>query len=179
MRNYKKYQIWNDVKEEEWNDWHWQVKNRITDVETLQKVIDINDEEKKEIESSLNTLRMAITPYYASLMDYSDRDCPIRKQAVPTAKELNMGNADMEDPLAEDVDSPVPGLTHRYPDRVLLLVTEVCSMYCRHCTRRRRVGETDSHMGRDHLDEAIAYIEAHEEVRDVVVSGGDPLTMSD
>src|SRR6056297_1042068 len=179
MRNYKKYQIWNDVKEEEWNDWHWQVKNRITDVETLQKVIDINDEEKKEIESSLNTLRMAITPYYASLMDYSDRDCPIRKQAVPTAKELNMGNADMEDPLHEDVDSPVPGLTHRYPDRVLLLITDQCSMYCRHCTRRRFAGVTDKSMPMDKIDKAVEYIKSDENIRDVLLSGGDALLVSD
>src|SRR6056297_2157746 len=179
MRNYKKYQIWNDVKEEEWNDWHWQVKNRITDVETLQKVIDINDEEKKEIESSLNTLRMAITPYYASLMDYSDRDCPIRKQAVPTAKELNMGNADMEDPLHEDVDSPVPGLTHRYPDRVLLLITDQCSMYCRHCTRRRFAGVTDKSMLMNQIDQAVEYIKNNENIRDVLLSGGDALLVSD
>jgi len=179
MRNYKKYQIWNDVKEEEWNDWHWQVKNRITDVETLQKVIDINDEEKKEIESSLNTLRMAITPYYASLMDYSDRDCPIRKQAVPTAKELNMGNADMEDPLHEDVDSPVPGLTHRYPDRVLLLITDQCSMYCRHCTRRRFAGVTDKSMPMNQIDKAVKYIKNNEKIRDVLLSGGDALLVSD
>jgi len=179
MRNYKKYQIWNDVKEEEWNDWHWQVKNRITDVETLQKVIDINDEEKKEIESSLNTLRMAITPYYASLMDYSDRDCPIRKQAVPTAKELNMGNADMEDPLHEDVDSPVPGLTHRYPDRVLLLITDQCSMYCRHCTRRRFAGVTDKSMPMNQIDKSVKYIKNNEKIRDVLLSGGDALLVSD
>ena len=179
MRNYKKYQIWNDVKEEEWNDWHWQVKNRITDVETLQKVIDINDEEKKEIEASLNTLRMAITPYYASLMDYSDRGCPIRKQAVPTSKELNMGNADMEDPLHEDVDSPVPGLTHRYPDRVLLLITDQCSMYCRHCTRRRFAGVTDKSMPMNQIDKSVKYIKNNEKIRDVLLSGGDALLVSD
>ncbi|HMA60709.1 MAG TPA: lysine 2,3-aminomutase [Halanaerobiales bacterium] len=179
MRNYKKYDLWKDVKEEEWNDWHWQVRNRITDVETLQQVIDINEKEKEEIEGSLNTLRMAITPYYATLMDYSDRDCPIRKQAVPTSKELNMGNADMEDPLHEDVDSPVPGLTHRYPDRVLLLITDQCSMYCRHCTRRRFAGVTDKSMPMEKIDKAVEYIKSDENIRDVLLSGGDALLVSD
>lgn len=179
MRNFKKYDLWKDVKEEQWNDWHWQVRNRITDVETLQKVIDINEKEKEEIENSLNTLRMAITPYYATLMDYSDRDCPIRKQAVPTSKELKMGNADMVDPLHEDVDSPVPGLTHRYPDRVLLLITDQCSMYCRHCTRRRFAGVTDKSMPMEQIDKAVEYIKSDENIRDVLLSGGDALLVSD
>ena len=179
MQNYKKYDLWKDVSEEDWNDWHWQVRNRIKDVDTLAKVIDINEQEKEEIKSALNTLRMAITPYYATLMDYSDRDCPIRKQAVPTSKELNLGNADMEDPLHEDVDSPVPGLTHRYPDRVLLLITDQCSMYCRHCTRRRFAGVTDKSMPMDNIDKAVEYIKSNEDIRDVLLSGGDALLVSD
>lgn len=179
MQNYKKYDLWKDVSEEDWNDWHWQVRNRIKDVDTLAKVIDINEQEKEEIKSALNTLRMAITPYYATLMDYSDRDCPIRKQAVPTSKELNLGNADMEDPLHEDVDSPVPGLTHRYPDRVLLLITDQCSMYCRHCTRRRFAGVTDKSMPMDNIDKAVEYIKSNENIRDVLLSGGDALLVSD
>lgn len=178
MRNYKDIELWKDVDQKDWNDWHWQVKNRITDADTLKKVIDINEKEKKEIESSLNTLRMAITPYYATLIDYSDRTCPIRKQAVPTAKELKMGNADMEDPLYEDIDSPVPGLTHRYPDRVLLLITDQCSMYCRHCTRRRFAGVTDKAMSMDKIDKAVDYIRKNPEIRDVLLSGGDALLIS-
>ena len=122
---------------------------------------------------------MAITPYYASLMDSEDRNCPVRMQAVPTEKELNLGGADMEDPLHEDVDSPVDNLTHRYPDRVLLLVTDQCSMYCRHCTRRRFAGQQDKAVPMDKIDNAIDYIREHEEVRDVLLSGGDALLISD
>ncbi|MCF8008985.1 MAG: lysine 2,3-aminomutase [Halanaerobiales bacterium] len=179
MCDYKKNDLWKDISKDQWNDWHWQVKNRIKDVGTLKKVIDINKKEEKEISSSLNTLRMAITPYYASLMDYSNRDCPIRKQAIPTANELNMGDADLKDPLHEDIDSPVLGLTHRYPDRVLLLITDQCSMYCRHCTRRRFAGITDKAMPIEQIDKAVQYIKNNQNIRDVLLSGGDALLVSD
>lgn len=179
MRDYHEISLWKNTSEEEWNNWKWQVKNRITTVEDLKKVIKLNDKEAKEIEDSLNTLRMAITPYYATLMDPEDRNCPIRKQAVPTSKELHLGNADMEDPLYEDIDSPAPGLTHRYPDRVLLLITDQCSMYCRHCTRRRFAGIKDSALPINQIEKAINYIKNHSEVRDVLLSGGDALLMSD
>ena len=119
MRSYKDIELWKDVTEEEWNDWRWQVRNRITEVEVLKKIINITEKEEKEIGEVLNKFRMGITPYYASLMDPEDPNCPIRKQAVPTIMETHESIADMEDPLAEDEDSPVPGLTHRYPDRVL------------------------------------------------------------
>ena len=137
MRSYKDIELWKDVTEEEWNDWHWQVRNRITDVETLKKVINLTEQEKLDIGEVLKKFRMGITPYYASLMDPEDPNCPIRKQAVPTIMETHFSASDMEDPLHEDTDSPVPGLTHRYPDRVLFLITDQCSMYCRHCTRRK------------------------------------------
>ncbi|AZO95954.1 lysine 2,3-aminomutase [Halocella sp. SP3-1] len=179
MRNYHEISLWKNTSEEEWNDWNWQVKNRITTVENLKKVINLSDQETREIEDSLSTLRMAITPYYATLMDPEDRNCPIRKQAVPTSKELHLGNADMEDPLYEDIDSPVPGLTHRYPDRVLLLITDQCSMYCRHCTRRRFAGIKDKALPVSQIEKAIDYIKNHSEVRDVLLSGGDALLMSD
>jgi len=179
MSNYKEIDLWTDVKKEEWSDWHWQVKNRIRDVDTLKKVIDISEKEEKEIKAALDKLRMAITPYYATLMDTKNRNCPIRKQAVPTAKELNLGKADLEDPLHEDIDSPVPGLTHRYPDRVLLLITDQCSMYCRHCTRRRFAGVTDKAMPSNQIDKAVQYIKNNENIRDVLLSGGDALLVSD
>src|SRR5699024_11936343 len=118
MRSYKDIELWKDVTEEQWNDWHWQVQNRITDVETLKKVIKLTDQEAKDIGEVLKKFRMGITPYYASLMDPEDPNCPVRKQAVPTIMETHAGFGDMEDPLHEDADSPVPGLTHRYPDRV-------------------------------------------------------------
>lgn len=179
MSNYKEIDLWTDVKKEEWSDWHWQVKNRIKDVNTLKKIIDISEKEEKEIKAALTKLRMAITPYYATLMDTKNRSCPIRKQAVPTVKELNSGKADLEDPLHEDIDSPVPGLTHRYPDRVLLLITDQCSMYCRHCTRRRFAGVTDKAMPSDQIDKAVQYIKDNKNIRDVLLSGGDALLVTD
>ena len=179
MRSYQQIERWKNVTVEEWNDWKWQVKNRITNVEQLQEVLELTGEEAEEIKRSLQTLRMAITPYYLTLIDSGDLNCPLRKQAVPTINELHLGTADMKDPLYEDIDSPVPGLTHRYPDRVLLLVTDQCSMYCRHCTRRRFAGTNDQAMPMTQIEQAIKYIEDHPEIRDVLLSGGDALLISD
>jgi lysine 2,3-aminomutase len=170
--------LWEDVDETQWNDWHWQLANRVATVNELSQIINLTDEEKEIIEKSLNTLRMAITPYYASLMNPTDPTCPIRMRAVPTILETKISPEDEVDPLHEDVDSPVPGITHRYPDRVLLLVTDQCSMYCRHCTRRRMAGETDRPRSQAEIDETIAYLRNTKGVRDVLLSGGDPLTLS-
>ncbi|MBA1334837.1 MAG: Lysine 2,3-aminomutase [Firmicutes bacterium] len=179
VRYFKEIELFRDVTDEQWNDWQWQVKNRVTTVEQLKKVINLAPEEEKAIDESLALLRMGITPYYASLMDPNDPECPVRKQAVPTSFELHRGKADMEDPLHEDTDSPVDGLTHRYPDRVLLLVTDQCSMYCRHCTRRRFAGQTDMAMPMERIEKAIEYIKNTPQVRDVLISGGDGLLISD
>ena len=179
MGNYKDIDIYKDVTCEEWNDWKWQVRNRITTVEQLKKIINIQPQEEEAIDKCLKTLRMAITPYYASLMDPNDPNCPIRKQAVPTTHELNFSDADIEDPLHEDGDSPVPGLTHRYPDRVLLLITDMCAMYCRHCTRRRFAGNNDCAQPSDRIEKALEYIRNATEVRDVLLSGGDCLLVDD
>lgn len=179
MRSFKDIELWKDVTEEQWNDWHWQVQNRITDVETLKKVIKLTDQEAKDIGEVLKKFRMGITPYYASLMDPEDPNCPVRKQAVPTIMETHAGFGDMEDPLHEDADSPVPGLTHRYPDRVLFLITDQCSMYCRHCTRRRFAGQNDSGVPMERIDACIEYIRNTPEVRDVLLSGGDCLLVED
>ena len=143
MKYYNEIELWKDVTEEQWNDWHWQVRNRITTLEDLKKVINLTQEEEDGIKKSLEILRMGITPYYASLMDKNDPSCPVRMQAVPTIHETHKSAADMDDPLHEDADSPAPGLTHRYPDRVLFLITDMCSMYFRHCTRRRFAGSQD------------------------------------
>lgn len=167
------------VKPSDWDNWHWQVKNRITSVDELNKYIAISDIEKQQIESVLSKFRMAITPYYLTLIDPNNPDCPIRKQAVPMIDELHIGKHDMLDPLAEDTDSPVPGLTHRYPDRVLFLITDMCSMYCRHCTRRRFAGQNDEQAPKDRIDKAIEYIKNTPSIRDVLLSGGDALLMSD
>lgn len=167
------------VADEQWNDWHWQVRNRISTIEELQKYIPISEGEAEATVKCLKELRMAITPYYLSLIDVKDPKDVIRKQSVPTLHELAKGVDDIEDPLYEDGDSPTPGLTHRYPDRVLLLVTEQCSMYCRYCTRRRFAGHEDCSVGMSAIDKGIDYIERTPEIRDVLISGGDPLLLSD
>lgn len=175
----KRLSYYRNVSAEKWNDWRWQVRNRITDVETLHRVLNIPDKEAAEIGQCLKRFRMAITPYYASIMDPGDKNCPIRQQAIPELRELTHDDADMSDPLHEDIDSPVPGITHRYPDRVLLLVTDQCSMYCRHCTRRRMAGVSDRPLPKNQVDRAITYIQGNNKIRDVLISGGDPLTLSD
>ncbi len=168
-----------NIPDEQWNDWHWQVRNRIETLEDLKAHIALTPEEEEGVKACLGTLRMAITPYYLSLIDPEDPNDPVRKQAIPTVKELYRSAADLEDPLHEDTDSPVPGLTHRYPDRVLILTTDQCSMYCRHCTRRRFAGQTDAAVPVDKIDKCIEYVAAHPEVRDVLLSGGDVLMLSD
>ena len=168
-----------EVADEQWNDWKWQVKNRIETLDELKKCINLTAEEEEGIKQSLKTLRMAITPYYLSLIDINNPNCPIRKQAIPTIAELNNAAADLLDPLHEDEDAPVPGLTHRYPDRVLFLITDQCSMYCRHCTRRRFAGQYDSESPSERITQAIEYIAKTPTVRDVVLSGGDALLVSD
>lgn len=179
QRNYKNIELWKDVTEEQWNSWQWQISNRITTVEELEKIINLTEDEKFGIITSLKKLKMAITPYYATLINPKDYNCPIRRQAVPTVHESEISDCDSCDPLHETLDSPVRGLTHRYPDRVLLLITEQCSMYCRHCTRRRFAGQEDSSLSRRSILKAIQYIKAHKEVRDVLLSGGDALCVSD
>jgi lysine 2,3-aminomutase len=172
-------ELFRDVAPEQWRDWRWQLKNNIHTVGTLEKVLPLADGEKKGLEKCLEKFTMEITPYYAALMDRGDPNCPVRMQSVPGIAELVYNASDLCDPLHEDIDSPVPGLTHRYPDRVLLLVTNICSMNCRHCTRRRLVGHTDVHMSEDNVQKAIAYIKNTPSVRDVLISGGDPLVLSD
>lgn len=179
MRSYHDISKWATIPDELWNDWHWQVSHRITTVEELKEVVPLTEAEEAGIAHCLETLRMAVTPYYASVMDPDDPQCPVRKQAIPTSLELHVGEYDLHDPLHEDTDSPVPGLTHRYPDRVLLLVTDQCSMYCRHCTRRRIAGQTDQALPLDHFKKALEYIRATPQIRDVLISGGDPFTLSD
>ena len=171
--------IFTDVKVSDWNDWKWQVRNRIETLDELKKYIPLTPEEEEGVKKCLGRLRMAITPYYLSLIDIDNPHDPVRRQAIPTADELYISKADLDDPLHEDTDSPVPGLTHRYPDRVLLLTTDQCSMYCRHCTRRRFAGQHDCEVSNDKIDKCIEYVANHPEVRDVLLSGGDVLCLSD
>ncbi|HEY8891502.1 MAG TPA: lysine 2,3-aminomutase [Clostridium sp.] len=179
MKVNRRFELFKDVTDEDWNNWEWQVKNRIETVEELKKYIPLTKGEQEGAEKCLQTLRMAITPYYLALIDPNDPHDPIRRQAIPTELELHEADADLLDPLHEDADSPVQGLTHRYPDRVLLLITDKCSMYCRHCTRRRFAGQNDNSMPMERIDKAIEYIRNNPQVRDVLLSGGDALLVSD
>ncbi len=176
---YNDIKLYKDVSETDWNDWKWQVRNRITTVEELKQIINLTEKEERDVEETLKTFRLGITPYYAALMDKDDPRCPVRMQAVPVINETHRSDADMLDPLHEDEDSPAPGLTHRYPDRVLLLITDQCSMYCRHCTRRRLAGEKDGARSMSDIRQAIDYVRRTPQVRDVVLSGGDALLISD
>ena len=166
----------------DWYNWKWQLKHSIKDLETLESILNIefNEEEKKSMKKTIEQFPFASTPYYLSLIDIDDyKNDPVYRQAVPDIEELNLTNCDMSDPLHEDHDSPVPGITHRYPDRVLLLVSNVCSMYCRHCTRKRKVGDIDNIPDKDIIMNGIEYIRNHPEIRDVLLSGGDPFLLSD
>ncbi len=175
----RRKELFPNVTDAEWNDWRWQVRNRIETLEELKKYIELTPAEEEGVKKSLATLRMAITPYYLSLIDPNNPSCPIRRQAIPTAAEVHQSPADLLDPLHEDEDSPVPGLTHRYPDRVLFLITDMCSMYCRHCTRRRFAGQNDCESTQDRIQAAIDYIARTPQVRDVLLSGGDALMVGD
>lgn len=172
-------QVWAGASEEEWNDWHWQVRNRITKLDELKRVLRLTPEEEEGVIGANRAFRMAITPYFASLMDPEDANCPIRRQVVPTAQELHASPADLEDPLSEDADSPVPGLVHRYPDRVLMVVTDQCPSYCRFCTRRRLVSRGRETVGLEKIQAMIEYVRHHTEVRDALISGGDGLFLSE
>ena len=171
--------IWKDVPDDLWNDWHWQQRERVTRLDQLERVIRVTDEERRATVETESEFRMAITPYYAALMDPDDPACPIRLQSVPTMGETFFSPADLEDPLAEERDMPTPGITHRYPDRVLFYTTHNCPVYCRHCTRKRKVADPTSAAAKKQIEDSLAYIEKHPEIRDVVISGGDPLSLSD
>jgi len=179
MMNNRRKELFPEVTDEQWNDWTWQVRNRVETLDQLKKYIDLTPEEEEGVKKSLATLRMAITPYYLCLIDPNNKNCPVRKQAIPTGAEVHQAEADLLDPLHEDEDSPTPGLTHRYPDRVLFLITDMCSMYCRHCTRRRFAGQKDAETPSERIQKAIDYIAKTPQVRDVVLSGGDALMVSD
>lgn len=178
--DFRKVSLWKDVSEEEWEDWQWQIKNRVHTLDVISKILVLTPQEEEGIKKSNGRLSMAITPYWLTLMDPNDPECPIRRQAIPLAEEFHFNSNEFVDPCAEDRDSPVNGLVHRYPDRVLLLATEQCAMYCRHCTRRRLVGEKQTHsLNSKAIDSAVDYIKSNKKIRDVLISGGDPLMLED
>jgi len=170
-----------NVSKSNWKNWKWQVKHRIRSLDVLESLLGIkfSPDKRSQIEKTIKKFPMAITPYYLSLIDTNNMENdPIFRQSVPTIHELEYSQADMRDPLHEDKDSPVPGITHRYPDRVLFLVSNVCAMYCRHCTRKRRVGDIDNIPTKEEIKIGIDYIRNTPQVRDVLLSGGDPFLLS-
>ncbi len=166
------------ASEQDWNDWRWQLRNRITSLKKLGRIIALSDSERQAMAFNGATLPLAVTPYYASLISPDNPGQPIRRTMVPTVSELLVSQGEEHDPLGEDGHSPVPGLVHRYPDRVLFLATDYCSSYCRYCTRSRMVGKRKGH-SLARWQKAIAYIAANPAIRDVLLSGGDPLTMAE
>jgi lysine 2,3-aminomutase len=166
-----------DIPDDKWNNWRWQLSNRINTVEEFEKILPLTESEKQALRSP-GLFRVDITPYFASLIDPRDPDDPIRKQVVPSAGELVPFTSMMEDSLAEDRHSPVPGLVHRYPDRVLMLVTTQCASYCRYCTRSRIVGDPLATFSREEFELQIEYLKRTPQVRDVLLSGGDPLVLA-
>ncbi len=169
--------FYKDVPDEQWNDWRWQMRNRLNTVDDFEKVLNLTDSERTAL-SSHNLFRVDITPYYVSLIDPDNPLDPVRRQIVPTAEEIVPFTGMMEDSLAEDRHSPVPGLVHRYPDRVLMLVTTQCASYCRYCTRSRIVGDPTATFSREEFEMQIDYLKRTPQVRDVLLSGGDPLALA-
>lgn len=176
----RKKQILNKLgaTEEQWNNWHWQMQNRVSDLDTLRQLMPITDEEARHIEMVSMKYRWAVSPYYLSIMSTDNSNCPIRMQGIPTGRELQ-DRWGKEDPMAEEYTSPAPRITRRYADRLIINVTNQCAMFCRHCQRRRNIGEVDIPASLDEIKAAIEYIRKNQEIRDVLITGGDPLTLSD
>lgn len=166
-----------DVSDELWSDWRWQLQHRVTTLQELERYVELTPAERTALTGTESLFRVGITPYYLSLIDPQHAFCPVRMQVIPVRDELQRSDGEYRDPLGEDDLSPRTGLVHRYPDRVLLLALDRCAIYCRHCNRRRLVGGEEP-IAKDDIVRAIAYIRAHPEVHDVLISGGDPLTMS-
>src|SRR6188508_1901375 len=171
--------LWQHVPETDWQDWTWQLKNRITTIEQLEQLMTLTADEQAGCAHANQKLALAITPYFFNLIDRGDPNCPIRMQVVPRAGEMVISDGEMLDSLEEDKHSPVSGLVHRYPDRVLFLVTDRCAAYCRYCTRSRLVSNAQDYNFHPEYEQGLRYIEAHPEIRDVLLSGGDPLLLSD
>jgi lysine 2,3-aminomutase len=175
-------QLATSTKENRWRNWRWQMRHCVRDLETFQRLTGIayTAEQLSDLKLTLAKFPLSVTPYYLSLIDTDNwQNDPVCMQAFPSPAELQLSRCDMIDPLAEDVDSPVPCITHRYPDRVLFLVSGMCSMYCRHCTRKRKVGDRDTIPSRAELQEGINYIRHTPAVRDILLSGGDPFLLDD
>ena len=163
----------------EWGDWRWQMRHAARGVEALERAVRLTDDERAGCVETAGKFRLGISPYYLSLVDPEHPFCPVRMQAIPVRAEARVRPGELEDPLGEDATRPVEAIVHRYPDRVLLMALDSCSVYCRHCTRRRITKGGEAELDRAALGEAVEYVRAHPEVRDVLISGGDPLLLSD
>lgn len=170
---------WSHVPPEEWNNWVWQLQNRITKPDELMELMELTPSEKKGCQQANRKLAMSITPYFFNLVDREDPACPVRRQIIPREEELFSNPEELLDPVGEEGTMPAPGIVHRYPDRVLFLVTDRCAAYCRYCTRSRLVSNAQDYNFHPELEAGLAYIESHTEIRDVLLSGGDPLLLSD
>jgi lysine 2,3-aminomutase len=173
-----RYRLFGNVPDSSWNDWKWHFRNRITSVDQISRLVPLSSEEKTQIEMVCHRYPLAITPYYLSLIDPSDPNDPVRKQSIPSILEISMSDIGREDPLGEKEDSVVPGLVHRYPDRVLMVLTDICPMLCRHCTRKREWRHGGWVRPWSEIEAMLDYLRRNNKVRDVIISGGDPLTLS-
>ncbi len=171
--------LWDDVPAEDWNSWIWQLKNRLTRVEELERHMTLTPEERAGCRFANKRLALAITPYFFNLVDREDADCPIRRQVIPRGAEMERAPEELLDPVGEEETMPVRGVVHRYPDRVLFLVTDRCAAYCRYCTRSRLVSNAQDYNFHPEYESGLKYIAEHPEIRDVLLSGGDPLLLSD
>lgn len=167
-----------EASEEQWRDWRWQQRNSFRNIAELGERFPLDEEEREGARLTDGIFRLGITPYYAALMDPEHHFCPVRRQSIPTRYEAELGHGELRDPLGEDHNRPVPSIVHKYPDRVLFLALDRCSVYCRHCTRRRITGPGDPELNKKAIAEGLEYIRAHPEVRDVLISGGDPFLLS-
>ena len=170
---------WSDVPASDWNDWHWQLRNRITTLAQLETLLELSPQDRAGCLFAAHKLALAITPHFFNLIDPQDPNCPVRRQVIPHIDESVVAPGESSDPVGEEGTMPVPGIVHRYPDRVLFLVTDRCASYCRYCTRSRLVSNAQSYDFHPELEQGLQYIAAHPEVRDVLISGGDPLLLSD
>src|SRR5262245_33141177 len=167
-----------DVAPTDWNDWRWQLRHRLTRADELEAWVRLSDDERRGLQVAPGLFRVGVTPYYAELMDPERADCPVRRQVIPVAAEAHVSDGEFRDPLGEDGLMPAPAIVHRYPDRVLLLALDRCAVYCRHCNRRRLVGQDDGVISRQDLEAALDYVRRTPAIKDVLISGGDPLTLS-
>ena len=176
LENQKRIKEYFKASDQDWNNWHWQLKNRITNVGTLKELLPLDNKELKEIDETGSHYRWAVSPYYLSLIDPDDPADPVKKQCIPSISEY-LDQEGYEDPMGEEFTSPTSAITRRYPDRLIIKVTNQCAMYCRHCQRRRAIGEKDLATPREELEEAIDYVRNNKEVRDVLLTGGDGLML--